>query len=483
MKKIYISLLACCSMLTVFSQELKKGFDKEEYRRLMRVSAQFGDSAYASKMGVPPGYKMLHRSETVGLENKWDLWKTEKNVPIISIRGTTISDVSWLANFYAAMVPATGVIKLTKADKFEYELATNPRATVHVGWLVSTGFLMKDMRPRIDSLVKVGSKELLIIGHSQGGAIAFLVTAYLNHLKLKGQLPADFQIKTYCSAGPKPGNLYFAHDYESLTQDGWGYNIVNSADWVPETPVSIQTADDFNNINPFVNAKTVISKQSFLKRIALNYAYGKLTKYNRKAARNYKKYLGKYVMKSVRKHLPEYVEPVYANTNDYVRAGNQITLLADEDYFKVFPQNSETVFVNHLHAPYLYLLNKYPMSSAKITEENSLNGHWELNYIANQSASFNELYPERKPFINMNDSNEKFNGNTGCNNFTGTLKRQDGQINFPEAMALTRMMCPGQGEQAFLNVLKKVNRFSLDHDTLTLLTGDIAVMRFTRVWL
>ena len=482
MKKICFVLLAAFMFFSATSQQLKKGFDKDEYMRLMKVSAQFGDSAYASNLGVPAGYKMLYRSETVGLENKWDLWKNDRGVPIVSIRGTTISDVSWLENFYAAMVPASGEIQLTKADRFVYELASNPRATVHVGWLVGTGFLMKDMLPKIDSLVKTGNKDLLIIGHSQGGAIAYLVTAYLNHLKIKGRLPRDFQIKTYCSAGPKPGNLYFAHDYEALTQEGWAYNVVNSSDWVPETPVSIQTADDFNDLNPFKNAKGIINKQGFLKRIALNYAYGKLTKYNRKAAGNYKKYLGKYVMKSVRKQLPEYVEPVYANTNDYVRVGNQITLLADDDYFKVFPQDPKNVFVNHLHPPYLYLLNKYQMKT-ETTEENTLNGHWELNYIARQTAAFAELYPEKKPFINMNSQNLQFNGSTGCNNFTGMLKRDGNQINFPEAMAMTRMMCPGQGEQAFLSVLKTVNRYSLDKDTLTLLSGDIAVMRFTRVWL
>jgi heat shock protein HslJ len=482
MKNYLLLLIALLMIADGSAQLLKKGFDKEEYMRLMKVSAQFGDSAYASNLGTPAGYKMIHRSETIGLENKYDLWQTDKGIPVISIRGTTISDVSWLENFYAAMVPAAGEIQLTKADRFVYELATNPRATVHVGWLVGTGFLMKDMRPRIDSLIRSGKKELLIIGHSQGGAIAYLVTAYLNHLKIKGQLPWDFQLKTYCSAGPKPGNLYFAHDYESLTQDGWAYNVVNSADWVPETPVSIQTADDFNDLNPFKNAKGVINKQGFLKRIALNYAYGKLTKYNRKAVRNYKKYLGKYVTKSVKKQLPEFVEPVYSNTNDYVRAGNQITLLADEDYFKVFPQDPKNVFVNHLHPPYLYLLNKYQMKP-EIAEENTLNGHWELSYIARQSATFTELYPEKRPFINMNNHNLQFSGSTGCNNFTGLLKRDGNQINFPEAMAMTRMMCPGQGEQAFLSVLKTVNRYSLDKDTLTLISGDVAVMRFTRVWL
>lgn len=360
-KKLPFLLSLLLSLCVAHAQQLKPGFNKEEYSNLMKVSAEFGDSSYAASIPVPSGYKLLYRSPIMGLDNLWDLWATEKGVPIISIRGTTSAEISWMANFYAAMVPAKGTLILTNTYSFDYNLAANPRAAVHTGWLISTAFLVQDMLPKIDSLYKAGKQEFLIMGHSQGGAIAFLLTAHLRSLQLQNKLPTNIRFKTYCSAGPKPGNLYFAHEYEAATQEGWAYNVVNSADWVPETPVTVQTLNDFNQVNPFINANGIIKKQSFFKRLALNYAYGKLRKPNDKAAKNYKKFLGTYIAKTIKKHLPYFEEPVYAPTIDYVRTGNTITLLADEDYFKLFSQDPEKIFIHHFHPPYLYLLDKLKM--------------------------------------------------------------------------------------------------------------------------
>ncbi len=181
----------------------------------------------------------------------------------------------------------------------------------------------------MDSLHEKGVPDFVIVGHSQGGAIAFLLTSYLHYLKMEGRLPSDLRIKTYCSAGPKPGNLYFAYTYETLTQGGWAYNVVNSADWVPEVPFSIQTVNDFNPTNPFVNVDDVIKAQKFPKNIALRHLYNKLDKPTRRAQKNYQKYLGKMTSTLVQKSLPEYQSPEYYRSNHYVRTGNTIVLMAD----------------------------------------------------------------------------------------------------------------------------------------------------------
>jgi hypothetical protein len=141
-----------------------------------------------------------------------------------------------LENLYAAMVPANGKLILDNADTFNYCLAPGNKAAVHVGWLIGTAFLSKDIVPKIDSLYKSGIKDLLLMGHSQGGAINYLLTAYLYSLQKQNILPGDIRFKTYCSAAPKPGNLFFAYYFESITENGWAFNVVNSADWVPETP-------------------------------------------------------------------------------------------------------------------------------------------------------------------------------------------------------------------------------------------------------
>ena len=177
-----------------------------------------------------------------------------------------------MQNFYAAMVPAKGSLQLGKDIPFNYTLANDPEAAVHVGWLVGMAFLAKEIVPKIETLHQSNTKDFIIMGHSQGGAIAYLLTAYLYQLQQAGQLPKEIRFKTYCSAGPKPGNLPFAYEYESLTQNGWAYNIVNTLDWVPETPISIQTLNDFNSVNPFKNAKKLIKNKNFPKNVALKYA-------------------------------------------------------------------------------------------------------------------------------------------------------------------------------------------------------------------
>ena len=468
----------------LFGQKLKPGFDKAEYIELLKVSAQVGDSAYIKSIPLPQRFKFVYRSPTIGLENRWDLWVDNQAVAVISVRGTTAKSVSWLGNFYAAMVPAKGEIQLSDTETFRYELAANPRAAVHVGWLVTMGILAKDILPKIDSCYRAGIKDMLIMGHSQGGAITFLLTAYLKNLQKQGRVPADIQFKTYCSAGPKPGNLYFAYEYEAATQNGWAYNVVNSADWVPEVPLTVQTVNDFNPTNPFSGAPAMIKKQKLLNRIALKYAYNSMSKPALKAQKNYQKFLGKLASKTVSKNLNGYVPPEYYNSSDYVRTGTTIVLLADSAYFSKYPDSKENIFIHHFHPPYLYLADKLSLSPDQITATSAnpkLSGTWELNYISGRKIAFDGLYPEKKPFITFDTDKKRLNGSTSCNMFNGKLVADGQTISFSEPVAMTRMMCPGEGEQAFLSVLKTVNRYAItDDNTLTLIMGDIAVMRFFR---
>lgn len=340
------------------SQLLKPGFRKEEYIALLKVSAQFGDSAYAARMKVPAGYQKVYRSSVVGLDNRWDLWRTDNDIPVISIRGTTKSNISWLENFYAAMIPAKGELKISGDETFHYNLTEHPQAAIHVGWMIGTAFLARDILPKIDSCYNKGHRDFYIVGHSQGGAIAYLLTAYLYSLQQSGRLAKDIHFKTYCSAAPKPGNLYFAYAYEAMTQQGWAYNVVNAADWVPQTPFSVQTLSDLAQVNPFTNADVIIRKIKFPQRWFIKIAFSKINRPGNKAKKRYQKYLGTYVSKSIRKALPGFQPPAYFNSIDYVRTGNIITLLPKEDYYQKFPQDKNRIFIHHLHEAYLYLVNQ-----------------------------------------------------------------------------------------------------------------------------
>jgi hypothetical protein len=361
MNKNHFLSAAICLLMTfsAAAQKLQPGFDKREYLEMLKITARHSDSAFFKQIPFPEDHRLVYKSPSMGLDNQWNLWISyDRHSAVLSVRGSTLQAISWIANFYSAMVPAEGSLSLAPNEAFHYRLADNPRAAVHVGWLIGMAYLSKDMLPKIDSCYRRGIKNIYITGHSQGGAISYLLTAYLYHLQRQGQLPKDIRFKTYCAAGPKPGNLYFAYDYEAMTQQGWAYNVVNAADWVPEVPVSVQTLNDYNNTNPFINAKQMIKKQRFPKNIVLRYAYNRLDKPCKKAQRRYQRYMGKMMSQFVRKQLKDYKVPVYINSCDYVRCGNYIVLQPDSAYYKLYPDNPQTPFVHHMFEPYFYLASR-----------------------------------------------------------------------------------------------------------------------------
>ncbi len=476
-------LIWMLSGISAQAQKLEPGFDPSEYIELMRISARMGDSNYYAQVPSPASYRQVYRSAVMGLDNCWDLWTDDNNRAVISLRGTTVNSDSWLANIYAAMVPAKGTLNMSGNKNFTYHLADNPAAAVHVGWLLSTAFLSEDILPKIDSLYRAGCKNIFIMGHSQGGAIGFLLTAHLYNLQSKGRIPKDIRFKTYCSAGPKPGNLYFAYEYEALTQEGWAFNVVNTADWVPEVPLSVQTLDDFNKTNPFVFAKEYIKTQKFPNNLALKHVYKQLDKPSRTAQKRYQKYLGELTAKSVQKYLPEYTAPAYTSSSNYVRTGNTIILLADEAYYKAYPDVPEKVFQHHFHMPYLYLMERQmPAYTSSYTQKVQLDGTWEVVSISGQEKNFDMLYHIKKPVIAFDQASRKCHGNTSCNGFSTTLLVDGADLNISPAMAMTKMACEGNGEQVFVDALKQVKTFAfLDQGKkLQLRSADTVIMVLER---
>ena len=358
--KVFVSFLFVLSFLLwshqVYAQNahLKPGFEKAELIEMLKITGGHYDSAV---IAPPEHYKKSYRSPVIGLDNRWELWSGQRGMAVISLRGTTLNPVGWLENFYAAMVPATGQLKLSSTETFSYKLAKDQKAAVHAGWLIGMAYLAKDILPKMDSCIKSGTKEFIITGDSQGGALAFLMTSYL-YSQLGSRLPDDLRFKTYCIAGPKPGNTYYAYDFETVTYGGWAYNVVNSADWVPEIPMTVQTTDDFNKTNPFVGLPQALRKQKFFKRVALNYAFGKLDKPTRKAQKRYEKFLGNYIDRIIVKNLPDYQPPSYYKSSNYVRCGHTIVLYADEEYYKQFPDEASKLFKHHLLKPYLSLAER-----------------------------------------------------------------------------------------------------------------------------
>ena len=124
--------------------------------------------------------------------------------------------------------------------------------------------------------------------------------------------------------------------------------------------------------------------------------------------------------------------------------------------------------------------------SCKCTKNNSvskLDGTWELNYISGPRIAFEGLYQNKKPTIVFDSKESRVSGNSSCNSYTGKLMVDGNKIDFTQPMVMTKMACmDGQGEQTFMSTLEKITSYDITDDgkTLNLMSGDVAMMRFTK---
>jgi len=345
------------------AQKLSPEVDKQELLEVMYVGARTGGNEKyvndsTNPIPEPKTFTRIYRSPEIAFDNLWELWCNNDNTAIITVRGSTAASKSWLANFYAAMIPAKGEITNADGESLNYCFSEHPQAYVHAGWTISTTFLMQDIAPRIDSIYKTGVRNLIITGHSQGGAIAYLLTAEILHKINTGIFPKNLQIKTYCTAAPRVGNLYFAYDFEQITQGGWAFNIINPLDWVPEMPLSVQSTADFNPINPFAKVSEKFKQEKLPKRIALKRIYKLLKKHPEKAVKNYQKILGDKLTTRVNNAIGEITIPEFTNSMHYVRTGQSFILKPNEFYHEKFPHNPNKIFTHHSHHAYICLINQ-----------------------------------------------------------------------------------------------------------------------------
>jgi heat shock protein HslJ len=122
------------------------------------------------------------------------------------------------------------------------------------------------------------------------------------------------------------------------------------------------------------------------------------------------------------------------------------------------------------------------ITSCAINKETStlekLEGTWELEYISGPRIAFKGLYPNKKPTITFDKISKKVTGNDSCNGYTADFNVVENTISFGEPGPTTMMFC-GEGEKVFLNMMKKINKYSIDPDgKLNLMIDDVPVMRF-----
>lgn len=111
-------------------------------------------------------------------------------------------------------------------------------------------------------------------------------------------------------------------------------------------------------MNPFRNAKDKIGKMKFPKSIALRIVYNRLDSSTRRALKTYQKYLGDKLLGTVKKKLTGFEPPDFATSSNYTRAGATVVMTGGDDYFKLYPADSDKTMEHHSPDAYLYLANR-----------------------------------------------------------------------------------------------------------------------------
>jgi len=92
---------------------------------------------------------------------------------------------------------------------------------------------------------------------------------------------------------------------------------------------------------------------------------------------------------------------------------------------------------------------------------------------------------EKDAFIQFDASNSRYRGNAGCNNFSGSYKRDGNKISLG-AGAMTKMFCNGDGmkvEDMFSKIMYTIDNFQVKGDHLVLKSGKKVVAEFDALYL
>ncbi len=360
--KVLLSLVLFMLVYSAFSQGgLKPGFDPDEYADLLGLTYEIpeinGDDNL--RVPVPKHYRHVYQSPTGPLDNRWDMYLEKENIAVIEVRGTTSKTRSWLENFYAGMVPATGTLQIGTNEKFNYKLASDPEATVHAGWLTGLATIAPDIIEKINEYYAKGIHEFILMGHSQGAGIVYLLNSYL-YYDLDGLIPDDITFKTYNSGAPKPGNLFYAYDYDYINRGGWAIRVVSTIDWVPQTPISVQRLDDFSEVNPFTDMETFTASMGWIERVVIKSVFRKTDRSLRKAQNRLLKFLGFKIFVFIEDYMEGMVEPEYAENMNYTPAGTPVILPPTERYYNEYvPTARDDVFKHHVGKAYYFLLKEH----------------------------------------------------------------------------------------------------------------------------
>ncbi len=222
----------------IINAQLKPGFDKNEAKDLIQLCNSFTylDLYKDDSEIIPTSYTKVYTSPTYGLDNLFQVYEKE-GVGIINFRGSTAKKSSWLENLYASMIPVQGKIKVN-GKSFDYQVGKDTAGAVHAGYVLALNYLHDDLLNQIKNLNNKGIYNILITGHSQGGALAQMTRAYLAYVP-QSKLAKQNTFKVYAFANPMIGNQAFCNEYsKKFCSPEMSFVIHNPDDFVPRMPIS-----------------------------------------------------------------------------------------------------------------------------------------------------------------------------------------------------------------------------------------------------
>lgn len=300
--------------------QIREGFDAKTARDMAALCTAytFQDLYNNDESIIPKGYKRLYTSSIVGMDNKYQVYK-HNSTGIICFRGSTENAMSWVENMYSAMIPAKGVITVQE-KAIPYRFAQDDSAAVHAGYALAIVLLSEGITNQIRNFNSQGIHDIIITGHSQGGALAIMTRAYLENLETE-VLNGKCNFTTYAFANPMCGDKEFTSEYNSrYCNNNSAFSIINPSDPVPSMPLS------YSEENPFSKesiAGYILNRKSFdPKKIGQDYllklAEDKLSVY----VENSNALLSKLVsLKFGSVVMPEFVKEI-----NYKPVGNTIRL-------------------------------------------------------------------------------------------------------------------------------------------------------------
>lgn len=320
--KLFI-LAAGCLIAFGCSSQIKSGFEAGEARDMIRICNSFGylDLYKDDREILPSGYTKLYTSPAYGMDNKFQIY-SNGNRGVVHFRGSTTKQSSWLENLYASMIPVKDKI-IINGKAYSYQVGEKSESRVHAGYMLAICFFRDDLLKQISELNKKGIYDIYITGHSQGGALAQLVRAYLNYLPEK-ELNRKNTFKVYAFANPMIGNVSFSKEYtKNYCDTGMSYLLHNPSDFVTKLPVSYNDSTFWQaNLTEFLMNREGFSMSNAALEGALYFFKDRVNEVAKNMSKN--------IEAQLLKELGEISMPALHEDVNYVHTGNLIRISATE---------------------------------------------------------------------------------------------------------------------------------------------------------